>query len=158
MAVSKLLVLIRAMHMENGEIIGDAISARIGERTTELEATKRVLHIDSDETWQRHSTAWLENSGYTVLNARDASEALQQARPSLGLIVLDLNLAGESGLILSTYLKRNYPEVPILLCTGMDHDDSTIRAMLDMGADEYLHKGTMQQFLVTIGTVFKRAC
>jgi hypothetical protein len=37
----------------------------------------------------------------------------------------------------------------------MDHDDSTIRAMLDMGADHYLHKGTMEEFLVTIGTFFK---
>ena len=115
-----------------------------------------VLLIAADQNWQRLAIAWLENAGYSVLGACDASEALQKAGPNLGLIVLDLNLAGESGLILSTFLKRNYPKVPILLCTGMDHDDSTIRAMLDMGADEYLHKGTMEEFLVTIGACFKK--
>jgi hypothetical protein len=38
----------------------------------------------------------------------------------------------------------------------MDHDDSTVRAMLDLGADQYLHKGSMQELLVTVGTYFKQ--
>jgi DNA-binding response OmpR family regulator len=141
--------------MDKGTITGNAILGRVRDRTSKLGASKRVLLIDADQNWQQQATSWLVNAGYTVLIAHDAYEGFQKAGPNLGLIVLDLNLAGESGLILSTYLKRNYPEVPILLCTGMDHDDSTIRAMLDMGPDQYLHKGTMHEFLVTIGTFFK---
>ena len=66
------------------------------------------------------------------------------------------NLAGESGLTLMNYLKRNHPEAAILLVTGMDHDDITIRSMLDMGADQYLRKGSMDELLVTIGSYFKQ--
>ena len=119
--------------------------------------SKQVLLIDDDQVWLRLATQSLENAGYGVVRAVDASEAMQKADGTeLGLIILDLNLAGESGLTLMKFLKRNHPEVPILVCTGLDHDDSTIRAMLDMGGDQYLHKGSTEEFLVTVGTYFKQ--
>ena len=142
--------------MDNGTITtGDCLPG-VNKRAADLELSKPVLLIDSNQDWQNLVTSWLENAGYSVLRAHDASDALQKAGPYLGLIVLDLNLGGESGLILCTYLKRNYPEVPILLCTGMDHDDETIRAMLHMGADHYSHKGTQEEFLVAIRHAFAR--
>ena len=119
--------------------------------------SKQVLLIDDDQSWLRLAGASLQQAGYNVLEARDASEAMQMAEnEKVGLIVLDLNLGGESGLTLMKFLKRNHPAVPILLYTCMDHDDSTIRAMLDMGADQYVHKGQIDQLLVTIGTYFKQ--
>jgi DNA-binding response OmpR family regulator len=119
--------------------------------------SKQVLLIDDDQVWLRRAALTLQNAGYSVLEALNASEAMQKADGAeLGLIVLDLNLAGESGLMLMKFLKRNHPEVPILLCTGMDHDDSTIRAMLDLGADQYLHKSSAEEFLVTVSTYFKQ--
>jgi hypothetical protein len=54
------------------------------------------------------------------------------------------------------YLRVNQPEVPILLYSGMDHDDSTIRAMLDEGADQYLRKGSIEELIVTVGTYFRQ--
>jgi DNA-binding response OmpR family regulator len=68
----------------------------------------------------------------------------------LDLIILDLRLVGESGIMLMQFLKRNHPEVPILLFTGLDHDDATIQAMVEQGADGYLHKGTMQELLEAV--------
>lgn len=114
--------------------------------------SKRVLLVDDDQAWLKLAAQSLLNAGYSVLEARDATQALHRAEGAdLGLIVLDLNLAGESGLILMKFLKRNYPEVPILLCTALDHDDTTIRSMLDMGADQYIHKGSIEELLVTVG-------
>jgi two-component system alkaline phosphatase synthesis response regulator PhoP len=119
--------------------------------------SKQVLLIDDDKTWLELAGLALENAGYNVLTARNGSEAMQKAGTGdLGLIVLDLNLAGESGLTLMNYLKHNHPEAAILLVTGMDHDDITIRSMLDMGADQYLRKGSMEELVVTIGTYFKQ--
>src|SRR5438046_9951505 len=105
--------MLNAMLMHNRTITLDATLLRISDRTADHAASKQVLLIDTDQNWQRLATSWLESAGYSVLGARDASEGLQKAGPKLGLIVLDLNLAGESGLIFSTFLKRNYPEVPI---------------------------------------------
>jgi DNA-binding response OmpR family regulator len=119
--------------------------------------TKQVLLIDDDQSWLRLVTVALQQSGYTVLGAANATEAMQKSDgASLGLIVLDLNLGGESGLTFMKFLKHNHPGVPILIHSAMDHDDSTIRAMLDMGADQYLHKGDLEELLVTVGTYFKQ--
>lgn len=113
----------------------------------------KVLFIDDDVDWRKLATASLEEAGYGVLAARDASEAMElSAGCQLGLIILDLNLAGESGLTLMKYLRHNQPGVPIVLFTGMEHDDSTVRAMLDQGAEQYLRKSTVEELLVTVGS------
>ena len=118
---------------------------------------KKVLFIDDDAGWRELALTSLQDAGYDVLLAHDATAAMEQASGSqLGLIVLDLNLAGESGLTLMRYLKRNHPDVPILLFSGIEHDDLTIRAMLDEGADQYLRKGNVESLIVTVGTYYSR--
>jgi DNA-binding response OmpR family regulator len=117
----------------------------------------KVLFIDDDPSWREMAVTTLQGAGYSVVAAQDGSEAMAKAQNNLlGLIILDLNLAGESGLTLMHYLRRNHPDVPILLFTGMVHDDSTIRAMLDQGADQYLRKGSSEELIVTVGTYFRQ--
>ena len=117
---------------------------------------KKVLFIDDDPHWRELALLSLQDAGYNVILAQDATAAMEQASDKqLGLIILDLNLAGESGLTFMQYLKRNHPDVPILLYTGMEHDDSTVRAMLDEGADQYLRKGNIESLVVTVGTYFR---
>src|SRR5579863_8726412 len=102
---------------------------------------KKVLFVDDDPAWREIALSSLQDAGYEVFAAQDASEAMEKAQGvDLGLIILDLNLAGESGLTFMKFLRHNHPDVPILLFSGMEHDDSTIRAMLDDGADQYLRK------------------
>jgi two-component system response regulator FlrC len=116
----------------------------------------KVLFVDDDPNWRKAASLALEGAGYGVITAKDASEAMEQGEGcKLGLIVLDLNLAGESGLTLMKYLRHNYPGVPILLFTGLEHDDSTVRAMLDEGADQYMRKSGVEELVVTVGTYLR---
>ena len=112
---------------------------------------KRILFVDDDADWRALVTSGLQEAGYQVLAVRDASEALLQTEEEgLGLIVLDLDLGGESGLMLMKFLKRNHPNVPIILYTGMEHDAEAIERMRMLGASHYLRKGPMSELVGAI--------
>ena len=105
----------------------------------------RILYVEDSADWRSMVCSALNKDGFEIQTAKDASEAMSASDGAkLDLILLDLRLAGESGIMLMQFLKRNHPEVPILLYTGLDHDDATIQAIIEQGADGYLHKGTMQ--------------
>ena len=114
----------------------------------ELPGATKILFVDDENDWRYMATMYLTDSGYEVWTARDAAEALRQAgRVRPDLIILDLNLGGESGLMVMKLLKEKHPEVPVLLYTGMEHDEATIQDMLREGAQQYLRKTTMGDML-----------
>ena len=112
---------------------------------------KKILFVDDENDWRFMATIYLKDSGYevlTALNGEDAVTQAQAARPDL--ILLDLHLAGESGLDVMKLLKQKAPKVPILLYTGRDHDQETVALMLRHGACGYLRKGTMGEMLQSV--------
>jgi len=112
---------------------------------------KKILFVDDENDWREVAEMYLKDSGYEVLTARDATEALSRTEGvDLGLIILDLNLAGENGLILMKFLKRNHPDVPIILYTGQEHDAAAISHMLKQGARQYVRKGTLGELLQAV--------
>ena len=117
---------------------------------------KKILFIDDDEHWRSVVTIALKGVGHEVLAAADASQALALTEGvKLGLIILDLDLGGESGLNLMKYLRHNQPGVPIILYTGMEHDDATVKAMLTQGASQYLPKGSMELLVNAVRRSFR---
>jgi DNA-binding response OmpR family regulator len=98
----------------------------------------------------------LKRSAYEVVSANDATEALAQAEQiELGLIILDLNLNGESGQVLMKFLKRNHPEVPILIYTALDHQEDEIQTLLQHGASQYLRKGSSEELVKAVKRSFR---
>jgi DNA-binding response OmpR family regulator len=114
-------------------------------------ATRKILFVDDENDWRLMGTVYLQDAGYEVLPARDTAEALAQTQ-SVGpdLIILDLNLAGESGVPLIGIFKEQHPRVPVLVYTGIEHDQNAINDLLAQGADQYLRKGTMGELLRTV--------
>jgi DNA-binding NtrC family response regulator len=83
----------------------------------------------------------LRLKGLDVITALDAHRAMQQLDAyKVGLIVLDVNLAGEDGLGLLEFIKMNQPKVPVILYTGLSHDDKQVSNMLEQGAACYVNK------------------
>ena len=112
---------------------------------------KKILFVDDENDWRFMATIYLKESGYEVLTALNGEEAVtlaQAAKPDL--VLLDLHLAGESGLDVMKVLKQKAPKVPILLYTGRDHDQETVALMLRHGAAGYLRKGTMGEMLQAV--------
>jgi DNA-binding response OmpR family regulator len=118
---------------------------------------KKVLFVDDDEMWRTRVGVSFAQADYETLMAKDASEAMALAdKNPLGLIVLDINLDGENGLILLKFLRRNHPGVPILVFSGIAHDDAAVRSMLEAGADQYLSKTSIEELIVTVGAYITR--
>ena len=146
-------------HEELLAAIRKALDGRAGEEVppVELPGAKKILFVDDEDDWRYMATMYLTDSGYEVWTARNGAEALRQAgRVRPDLIILDLNLGGESGLAVMKLLKEKHPGVPILLYTGMEHDDAAVQAMLREGAQQYLRKTTMGEMLKAVQTAMGR--
>jgi len=96
---------------------------------------------DDDKGWREIVSVVFEDAGYEVLTAKDATEAMRLTEGvQLASIILDLNLNGEDGLELMKFFQCNQSGVPVILYTGMSHDDDTILAMLRQGAHQYVRQ------------------
>ena len=115
---------------------------------------KSILYVEDMEDWRSMVSSALNPEGFEVVAVEDASKAMQAFdEGSFNLVLLDLRLKNESGIMLMRFLKYNHPDVPIVLYTGLDHDDTTIQWLLQEGADDYLHKGSMEELLKKVQKV-----
>lgn len=118
---------------------------------------KKILFVEDEPEWRTIVGEGLRAVGHQVLTAQDATEALQLSEgQELGLIILDINLGGEDGLMLMRFLRVNFPGVPVVLYTGRDHDDLTIQKMLTQGAVQYLRKGPIDELVRAVQRSFRR--
>jgi len=86
-------------------------------------------------------SAFFEEKGYDVTATSEAAKAMQLADgEAFDVCIFDLNLAGESGLELLRFFKSNFPDLPIIIYTGVEDEAATEKAMF-RGASGYLRKG-----------------
>ena len=82
----------------------------------------------------------LRELGYDVVMARDAAQgftAARVARPDV--VVLDLNLPGQSGLDFLPVLRERFPRLAVIAVTARDESE-TERLVQDRGAFGYIPK------------------
>jgi DNA-binding response OmpR family regulator len=124
-----------------------------GKPTGQPAGPKKILFVDDETDWRFMASVYLQDAGYDVLAARNGTEALSKLKEEQpDLVLLDLNLAGENGLEILKTLKAARPNAKILLYTGMEHDLPSIQGMLQLGAHQYLRKGTMGEMLQAVQT------
>ena len=112
----------------------------------------KILFVDDDQHWRDIVRAPLTEAGFEVLATSDGSEAVRQAAdPSLCLIIVDEDLAGKSGFMLTRFLRCNHPGVPTILYTSTEHDADTTLDMMNQGADQCLPRGSMEELIVNVG-------
>jgi DNA-binding NtrC family response regulator len=100
----------------------------------------QILVIDDEHGVRALCTEVLERAGHRVV----AVESAEAAWPRLtaeepDLVLCDLHLPGEGGLEVVKRLKRERPELPVVLITGFPSIDSAVRGMKE-GARDYLVK------------------
>lgn len=99
-----------------------------------------VLVVDDDETMREVLTVRLEDWGYRVDTAEDASSARSAIEASNPDVVLaDIVLPGMSGIDLLRLLKEDDVSRPVILMTGHGSVDLAVEAMKE-GAEDFLTK------------------
>jgi putative two-component system response regulator len=121
-------------------------------------STVKVLIVDDDDVF-RHTTArTLEGHGYSCVEAASASEALSalNAEPDVAAVLCDIKMPGQSGLELLTELTADFPELAVLMTTGID-EPQVAEAAFGFGAFGYLIKPfDTNELLVNLAGVLKR--
>ena len=117
-----------------------------------------ILIVDDDRGIRELLAAYLEKNGLqTTLagNGREMRAALDRQTPDL--IVLDLMLPGDDGLVLCRELRASkFRAVPVLMLTARNDEADRILG-LEMGADDYLPKPfAVRELLARIRAVLRR--
>lgn len=103
----------------------------------------KILVVDDEAKIVKLVRSYLEQAGFTVVEAGDGQSALIQARREKpDLVVLDLGLPGMDGLEVARTLRRgagSERETPIIMLTARIEDTDKIVG-LELGADDYVTK------------------
>ncbi|MDL2272007.1 sigma-54 dependent transcriptional regulator, partial [Desulfovibrio sp. OttesenSCG-928-I05] len=114
---------------------------------------KHILVIDDEAAHRLMVRAVMEDDGWVVSEAASADAALRLlggGNPSgIRVIFLDIRMPGMSGSELLAQLRRDHPDVPVVMLTAFGTVGSAVEAMKN-GAFDYLTKPADNDELLTV--------
>lgn len=100
-----------------------------------------ILVVDDELPVRELMRAFLEKRGYQATTAATDTEALHLAGElAFDLVILDVALANADGLELLADFKLRFPDLPVIMMTGMGYDDELLQEALEKGAAGYVTK------------------
>lgn len=115
-------------------------------------AVVKVLIADDNAALQRIVKRLLEREGYFVIQLPDTVGLVDQAAAAKpDVIVLDVGFPNADGRDLLSSLKRDprTERIPVLVWSGQDAD-SQRRIALDLGAEDFIEKGSADELVSKI--------
>ncbi|MFF3854391.1 response regulator transcription factor [Micromonospora sp. NPDC002575] len=117
----------------------------------------RVLVVDDDPTVSDVVRRYLEQDGCEVRLAVDGADglaAIATHRPDL--VVLDLMMPGIDGLEVCRRIRRQLPDLPVIMLTALGEEADRVLG-LEVGADDYVTKPfSPRELLLRIRSVLRR--
>ena len=99
-----------------------------------------ILFVDDEAPIRELLALSFRKKGWNVTTAITATEAKTlAAQVPFTLAILDVNLAGENGLELLSFFKANYPNMPVIMFTGLTEKDLMDKAVAK-GASGFMLK------------------
>jgi len=112
--------------------------------------TPRILIVDDDQNILEVISTGLEDAGYQVDAARNASEAVVKSESNnFNLALVDIRLPDMEGTKLLTKMKETRPEMITIILTGYPSLQNAIEAV-NNGADAYLLKPVRMKDLLNV--------
>ena len=121
------------------------------------EQTAKILIVDDEPDIGRIISSWLRTAGYGCVTATTGEQALELLQSqSFQLVVSDIMMPGMSGIDLLTFIKDSFPEVAVILVTGVD-DRKTAIMTLELGAYGYVIKPfDRNEILINVANALER--
>ena len=109
--------------------------------TGEKNQREKILIVDDEETIRLFLSYSLKHLGYNEVeetsNAEEGFEIFQRTKPSL--VITDIHMPGESGLVLLKKAKKCLPDTGFIMITASDDLGDAVSS-LNQGADRYMLK------------------
>jgi two-component system response regulator AtoC len=117
-----------------------------------------VLVVDDDAQIRSLLKDLLQSNGYAVRPAKTGAEALAAvAKQRPDLVMMDIKLPDQDGLDVLKAMKRERPELEVIVMTAYGGSSSAIKAM-EQGAYDYVTKPfEIDDLLATLKRVFEHA-
>jgi DNA-binding NarL/FixJ family response regulator len=116
----------------------------------------RLLLVDDNILFRKGLTALLsQQSDLTVVDALGSGKEATQVASNLepDVVIMDIRLAGSSGLDIAAQIKRRQPQVKVLMLTS-SRNEEYVRAALRLGIDGYILKdASLEELLIAIRSV-----
>jgi two-component system, OmpR family, response regulator VicR len=103
--------------------------------------SKKILIIEDDKIINNVIEFLLKKEGYEIDIAKDGNEGLEKVvsyQPDL--IITDIMLPYKSGLEVTSFVKENYPSIPLIIISALGKEDLTIIEAFKLGADDLVAK------------------
>ncbi len=103
--------------------------------------SRKILYVDDDAAILGMIKQLLEQAGYAAVTAQNVDDALRLAEATpMDAMVIDVNLAGDSGLMLMNFMMHNHKGVPVILYSGLEYDKAGVDKLLALGASKFVQK------------------
>ena len=100
----------------------------------------RVLIIEDEDSIRKFVSINLEKGGYDVYEASSGEEGIEIIKSqNIDILVLDIMLPGIDGFEVAKILRKEYPNIGIIMLTAKGQDEDKIMG-LECGTDDYLTK------------------
>jgi DNA-binding response OmpR family regulator len=118
---------------------------------------KKILIIEDEKDMVTGLKFNLEARDYSVITAFDGEAGYQKALEEMpDLVILDLMLPKLNGYEVCKRLKKEIPELPIIMLTAKSQEAEIVTG-LELGADDYITKPfSVLELLARIKTLFRR--
>lgn len=104
------------------------------------EKSTRILIVDDEPYIRDILSRWLTGKGHHCITAANVDTALEfLAENNIGLILLDMMIPEKSGLVLLHKVRKNHPDVIVLMVSALDRP-KLVTGTLELGAYGYINK------------------
>ncbi len=124
-----------------------------------MDRADHLLVVDDDPEIRDLLVQYLERAGFAVTPAAGGAQMRASlAKGPVDLVVLDLMLPGEDGLVICRELRSSaFATVPILMLTARNEEADRVVG-LEVGADDYLTKPfAPRELLARVRAILRRA-